>query len=116
MSRSSHPGYGNYYGHTHRHPGAAPPARRLAPGAYTFGHAGRQIRFGPIAFWGIVGSLVIMAGSLRVAPTYLAFPEVGLARRIARPAPVPYASDVRIAALSTQARPAPSPPPLHPPA
>ena len=29
---------------------------------WTLGHAGRQVRVGPVAFWTIVGSLVIMAG------------------------------------------------------
>jgi len=71
MSRSSHPGYGNYYNHLH--PDAAPPARRLASGSYTFGHAGRQIRFGPIAFWSILGGLVVMAGWSLVTATYFAF-------------------------------------------
>ena len=102
MSRSSHPGYGNYYGHSHRHPDAAPPARRPAPGAFTFGHAGRQIRFGPIAFWSILGSLVIMAGWSLVTATYFSFREDVLARLIARQAHVQYAYEDRIADLRTQ--------------
>src|SRR5260370_34936413 len=80
MSRSSHPGYGNYYSHSHLHPDAGPPARRIAPGAYTFGHRGRQIRFGPIAFWSVVGGLGIMAGAAPPPPAPLALREGGLAR------------------------------------
>src|SRR5689334_20942018 len=84
MSRSSHPGYGNHY--RHLHPDAVPPARRAALGAYTFGHGARQIRFGPVAFWGIVGGLVIMAGWSLVTATYFAFRDDVLARLIARQA------------------------------
>jgi len=51
MSRSSHPGYGHY----HRHPHFDAAARRAAFGSYTFSLGGRQIRFGPVAFWSIVG-------------------------------------------------------------
>jgi len=102
MSRSSHPGYGNYYSHRHLHPDAAPPARRIAPGAYTFGHRGRQVRFGPIAFWSLVGGLVIMAGWSLVTATYFAFREDVLARLIARQAHMQYAYEDRIADLRTQ--------------
>ena len=100
MSRSSHPGYGNYY--SHLHPDAAPPARRVAPGSYTFGHGGRQIRFGPIAFWSIVGGLAIMAGWSLVTATYFAFREDVLGRLIARQAHMQYAYEDRIADLRTQ--------------
>ena len=100
MSRSSHPGYGNSY--SHLHPDAAPPARRVAPGSYTFGHGGRQIRFGPIAFWSIVGGLVIMAGWSLVTATYFAFREDVLGRLIARQAHMQYAYEDRIADLRTQ--------------
>ena len=100
MSRSSHPGYGNYY--SHLHPDAAPPARRVAPGSYTFGHGGRQIRFGPIAFWSIVGGLAIMAGWSLMTATYFAFREDVLARLIARQAHMQYAYEDRIADLRTQ--------------
>ncbi|MEA2987946.1 MAG: hypothetical protein QOG83_657, partial [Alphaproteobacteria bacterium] len=37
---------------------AASPARTAA--GYTLVHAGRQLRLGPIAFWVVVGTLVIM--------------------------------------------------------
>jgi murein DD-endopeptidase MepM/ murein hydrolase activator NlpD len=100
MSRSSHPAYGNYYRHPHRD--GAPPARRVAAGAYTFGHGGRQIRFGPIAFWSAIGTLVIMAGWSLTTATYFAFREDVLARLIARQAHMQYAYEDRIAELRTQ--------------
>src|SRR5437868_6451597 len=100
MSRSSHPGYGNYY--RHPHPDAVSAARRVAPGSFTFGHGRRQIRFGPIAFWSIVGGLMIMAGWSLVTATYFAFRDDVLARLIARQAHMQYAYEDRIAELRTQ--------------
>src|SRR5260370_5138362 len=114
MSRSSHPGYGNYYSHSHLRPDAGPPARRIAPGAYTFGHRGRQIRFGPIAFWSVVGGLVIMAGWSLATPTYFAFREDLLARPIARQPPMQYAHDGRLSDLRTHGHPLARPPVLDP--
>src|SRR5260370_20645078 len=110
MSRSSHPGYGNYYSHSHLRPDAGPPARRIAPGAYTFGHRGRQIRFGPIAFWSVVGGLVIMAGWSPATATYFAFPEDGLARPVPRPAHMPDAHEDPIPGPPTQGARRPSRP------
>src|SRR6202165_3431043 len=100
MSRSSHPGYGNSY--SHLHPDAAPPARRVAPDPSPFGHGGRQIRFGPIAFWSIVGGLAIMAGWSLVTATYFALREDVLARLVAPQAQMQYAYEDRIADLRTQ--------------
>jgi len=44
-----------------------------AVAGYTFAHAGRQIRLGPVAFWIFVGSVVIMAGWSIATATYFAF-------------------------------------------
>jgi murein DD-endopeptidase MepM/ murein hydrolase activator NlpD len=97
MSRYPHPAYGNYY---RRPPSAAPAAARVStPGTYTFGHGGRQIRFGPIAFWSIVGGLVIMAGWSLVTATYFAFRDDVLSRLVARQAHMQYAYEDRIAEL-----------------
>jgi len=46
--------------------------RRIATGVFTFGHASRQVRLGPVAFWTVVGTLVIMAGWSVVTATYFA--------------------------------------------
>ena len=56
---------------SHGHPGhdglrAQPkvPLKQLIAdkSGWTLGHGGRQVRVGPVAFWTIVGSLVVMAG------------------------------------------------------
>ena len=44
---------------------AQSPIKRSRPSAkagWTLGHGGRQVRIGPVAFWTIVGTLVVMAG------------------------------------------------------
>ena len=69
---------------------------------YTFGHAGRQFRFGPITFWIAVGSLVIMAGWSLATGTYFAFHDDVIARLIARHADMQFAYEDRIAELRTQ--------------
>src|SRR5258708_15911644 len=50
---------------------------------YIFAHAGRQLRLGPIAFWVVVGTLVIMAAWTITTATYFAFREDVLTRLIA---------------------------------
>ena len=60
-----------------------------APGTadgYTIAHAGRQVRFGPVAFWIAVGTVVIMAGWSITAATYLAFRDDVLRTLIAHQA------------------------------
>src|ERR1700761_2866344 len=65
--------------------GSAAPARRsqgnhqqhqefnTGRGGYTLAHAGKQVRFGPVAFWIVGGTIVIMAGWSTVTATYFAF-------------------------------------------
>ena len=48
-------------------------SRRRSGAGYTIAHAGRQIRFGPVAFWIAVGTVVIMAGWSVATATYFAF-------------------------------------------
>ena len=73
----------------------AKPAARTKPttstkagqrGAFTFGHGGRQVRLGPVAFWTGVGTLVIMAGWSVMTATYFAFQDDVLARMVSQEA------------------------------
>ena len=49
-------------------------------GDYTFLHAGRQVRLGPVAFWIVVGTLVIMCAPLVMpaSPAGAAVPAVSV--------------------------------------
>src|ERR1700704_826896 len=69
---------------------------------YTLAHAGRQLRLGPVAFWDVVGTLVIMAAGARPTAAYFAFREGGLTRLIAREAEMQLGYEDRIAELRTQ--------------
>jgi len=90
--------------HSHRSTDAGPdrpadaPTRRWAAG-YTLGHAGRQLRLGPIAFWVVVGTLVVMAVWSVSTATYFAFREDVLTRLIARQAEMQFGYEDRIAEL-----------------
>src|SRR4051812_24162645 len=75
-----------------------PPAK----GDWTLGHGGRQVRVRPVAFWIIVGSLVVMAGWSAVTATYFAFRDDVLTRLLARQAQMQYAYEDRIADLRGQ--------------
>ena len=66
---------------------------------YTLAHAGRQIRFGPVAFWIFVGTVVIMAGWSIATATYFAFRDDVLKGLVARQAAQQYAYEDRIAEL-----------------
>ena len=71
-------------------------------GGYTFVHAGRQVRLGPIAFWVVVGTLVIMAVWTITTATYFAFRDDVLTRLITRQAKC--SSATRIASPSCARR------------
>ena len=73
-----------------------------AKSAYTIAHAGRQVRFGPVAFWIAVGTVVIMAGWSVTAATYLAFRDDVLRTLIARQAQQQFGYEDRIAELRAQ--------------
>jgi murein DD-endopeptidase MepM/ murein hydrolase activator NlpD len=81
-----------------RRRGVSEPAGR----AYTIAHAGRQVRFGPVAFWIAVGTVVIMAGWSVTAATYLAFRDDVLRTLIARQAQQQFGYEDRIAELRAQ--------------
>ena len=96
----SHPDHA-HAGRAHPHrPAERPPAARRTD--WTLGHGGRQVRVGPVAFWIIVGSLVIMAGWSAVTATYFAFRDDVLTRLIARQTQMQFAYEDRIADLRGQ--------------
>ena len=69
---------------------------------YTLIHAGRQLRLGPIEFWVVVGTLVIMAVWTITTATYFAFREDVLTRLITRQAEMQFGYEDRIAELRSQ--------------
>src|SRR3954453_19539898 len=58
------------------------PQQRRTDFALSLG--GRHVRLGPVAFWIVVGTLVIMAGWSITTATYFAFRDDVLARLVAR--------------------------------
>jgi murein DD-endopeptidase MepM/ murein hydrolase activator NlpD len=69
---------------------------------YTIVHAGRQLRIGPIAFWIVVGTLVIMAAWSITTATYFAFRDDVLTRLVSREAEMQFGYEDRIAELRAQ--------------
>jgi murein DD-endopeptidase MepM/ murein hydrolase activator NlpD len=69
---------------------------------YTLTHAGRQVRIGPVAFWIVVGTLVVMAVWSIATGTYFAFRDDVLTRLIGRQADMQFAYEDRIAELRAQ--------------
>jgi murein DD-endopeptidase MepM/ murein hydrolase activator NlpD len=93
-----HPG--DYTPHpTNVRPGRATQTIRRPAGGYLFAHAGRQLRIGPIAFWVVVGTLVIMAAWTLTTATYFAFRDDVLARLVRREADMQFGYEDRIAEL-----------------
>src|SRR5687768_10283377 len=80
----------------------APPTPQQTKSDWTLGHGGRQVRVRPVAFWIIVGSLVVMAGWSAVTATYFGFRDDVLTRLLARQAQMQYAYEDRIAELRGQ--------------
>jgi murein DD-endopeptidase MepM/ murein hydrolase activator NlpD len=74
---------------------AAPPARE----GYTIVHAGKQVRFGPVVFWIVVGTVSVLGMWSAATATYFAFRDDVLTRLIARQADMQYAYEDRIAEL-----------------
>ena len=91
------------YAHPRTHSAAAMSRHvQRAHGGYTLMHAGRQVRIGPVAFWIIVGTLVIMAIWSVATGTYFAFREDVLTRLIGRQTELQFAYEDRIAELRAQ--------------
>ena len=77
---------------------AAAAAARGSNG-YTIVHAGKQVRFGPVVFWIVVGTVVVLGMWSAATATYFAFRDDVLTRLIARQAEMQYAYEDRIAEL-----------------
>jgi len=69
---------------------------------YTLVHAGRQVRIGPVAFWIVVGTAVVMGIWTIGTGTYFAFRDSVLAHLMGRQAQMQYAYEDRIAELRAQ--------------
>lgn len=69
---------------------------------YTLQHHGRQVRIGPVAFWIVVGTLVIMGVWSIATGTYFAFRDDVLTGLIGRQASMQFAYEDRIAELRSQ--------------
>ena len=78
-------------------------AAGLAPtdteNGYTLVHAGRRVRFGPVAFWTVVGTVVLLGLWSAATATYFAFRDDVLTRLIARQTEMQNAYEDRIAEL-----------------
>jgi murein DD-endopeptidase MepM/ murein hydrolase activator NlpD len=108
LSERSRP---NAASHPHHH--RAPPQARPTPppphhhkGAhasdYTLVHAGKRVRVGPVVFWIVTGSVILMGAWSAATATYFAFRDDVLTRLVARQAEMQYAYEDRIAELRAQ--------------
>src|SRR4051794_40865186 len=79
-------------------PNHASPRPRAQAG-YTLVHAGKHVRFGPVVFWIVVGTVVVLGMWSAATATYFAFRDDVLTRLIARQADMQYAYEDRIAEL-----------------
>lgn len=89
-------------GHSRSREGHAVRHRSRGRADYTLGHAGRQVRIGPVTFWIVVGTLSIMASWSLATGSYFAFRDDVLTGLIARQAEMQIAYEDRIAELRTQ--------------
>jgi murein DD-endopeptidase MepM/ murein hydrolase activator NlpD len=83
---------------------AAAVSRHLnrATGDYMLVHGGRQVRIGPVLFWIVVGTAVIMGLWSIATGTYFAFHDDVLTRLVGRQAEMQFAYEDRIAELRAQ--------------
>jgi murein DD-endopeptidase MepM/ murein hydrolase activator NlpD len=102
--------YPQHHAHDHgRVPATRRPAASRAPAPaaaaqddYTLVHAGKQVRIGPVVFWIVVGTVVLLGMWSAATATYFAFRDDVLTRLIARQAEMQYAYEDRIAELRTK--------------
>src|SRR5262245_14956958 len=92
----------DHHHHESGHAGGAHHPGRRRPADYTLVHAGRRLRIGPIVFWIVVGTLVIMAVWSISTATYFAFREDVLTRLVSRQADMQSGYEDRIAELRAQ--------------
>ena len=74
----------------------------LGRAAFIIAHAGKQVRFAPVVFWIVVGTVVILAGWSIATATYLAFRDNVLRTLVAHQAQQQFAYEDRIAELRAQ--------------
>jgi murein DD-endopeptidase MepM/ murein hydrolase activator NlpD len=74
-------------------------AHGAAGNGYTLAHAGKQVRFGPVMFWIVVGTVSLLGVWSAATATYFAFRDDVLTRLIARQAEMQYSYEDRIAEL-----------------
>jgi murein DD-endopeptidase MepM/ murein hydrolase activator NlpD len=98
--------YPQHHPHDHGRASARRPAtsHALAPApkaqqGYALVHAGKQVRFGPVVFWIVVGTVTLLGMWSAATATYFAFRDDVLTRLIARQAEMQYAYEDRIAEL-----------------
>ncbi len=99
-----HSEYPQHYQHDHGRPVVRRPAvghtpapshpERLHPR-----HAGKQVRFGPVVFWIVAGTVVMLGVWSAATATYFTFRDDVLTRLIARQSEMQYAYEDRIADL-----------------
>jgi murein DD-endopeptidase MepM/ murein hydrolase activator NlpD len=101
-----HSEYPQHHSHDHGRPAARRPATGHASAAaqhaqagYTIVHAGKQVRFGPVVFWIVIGTVTVLGMWSAATATYFAFRDDVLTRLIARQAEMQYAYEDRIAEL-----------------
>jgi murein DD-endopeptidase MepM/ murein hydrolase activator NlpD len=100
-------GHHSEYQQQHHHPHDSRARRPVAQAAalpppndgYAIVHAGKQVRFGPVVFWIVVGTVVVLGMWSAATATYFAFRDDVLTRLIARQAEMQYAYEDRIAEL-----------------
>jgi murein DD-endopeptidase MepM/ murein hydrolase activator NlpD len=100
---SEHP---QYRQHDHGRPMVHRPAASHPHGSaaraqngYALVHAGKQVRFGPVVFWIVVGTIVLLGAWSAATATYFTFHDDVLTRLIARQSEMQYAYEDRIADL-----------------
>jgi len=106
----SYPSYSSHHPHTQAARAARPQTaaamsrhvQQRPSHDYTLTHHGRQVRIGPVAFWIVVGTLVVMAVWSIATGTYFTFREDVLTRLIGRQAEMQFAYEDRIAELRAQ--------------